>query len=126
MLEDYMSHESVDLIFSTLADPTRRAVVERLVYGPAPVKELAAPHDMALPSFLQHIDILEKRRLIRTRKIGRQRMCQLEPLALLPLEAWLDRQRRNWERRLNDLASAAEKDLDLWTDGLSRMKVERN
>ncbi len=124
MLEDHMSHESVDLIFSTLADPTRRAVVERLVHGPAPVKELAAPHDMALPSFLQHIDILEKRRLIRTRKIGRQRMCQLEPLALLPLEAWLDRQRRNWERRLSELAMAGAADLDLWQDGLKRMKRE--
>lgn len=124
MLEDHMPHESVDLIFSTLADPTRRAVVERLVHGPAPVKELAAPHDMALPSFLQHIDILEKRRLIRTRKIGRQRMCQLEPLALLPLEAWLDRQRRNWERRLSELAMAGSADLDLWQDGLKRMKRE--
>ncbi len=123
MLEDVMPHVTVDLVFATLADPTRRAVVERLVHGPAPVKELAEPHDMALPSFLQHIDILESRRLIRTRKIGRQRMCQLEPLALLPLEAWLDRQRRNWERRLSELATAEE--MDLWRDGFRGLKEER-
>ncbi len=120
-----MPHVPVDLLFSTLADPTRRAVIERLVHGPAPVKELARPHEMALPSFLQHIDILETRRLIRTRKIGRQRICQLEPLALLPMEAWLDRQRRNWERRLSDLAAAGADDLDLWRNGLDGLKQER-
>ena len=72
------------------------------------MKELAAPHDMALPSFLQHIEILESRRLIRTRKFGRQRMCMLEPLALLPLEGWLDRQRRMWERQLGQLATGVD------------------
>lgn len=105
-----MANQQLDLIFATLADPTRRAVIERLVQGPAAVKELAAPHKMALPSFLQHIEVLETRKLIRTRKIGRQRMCRLEPLALLPLESWLDRQRRIWERRLGELAETAERD----------------
>ena len=103
-----MHNSQLDLVFATLADPTRRAVIERLVEGPAPVKELAAPHDMALPSFLQHIEILEKRKLIRTRKVGRQRICRLEPLALIPLETWLDRQRRIWERQLDALAERAE------------------
>lgn len=103
-----MANRTLDLLLSTLADPTRRAIIERLVKGPAPVKELAAPHDMALPSFLQHIEVLESRRLIRTRKIGRQRMCMLEPLALLPLEGWLDRQRRMWERQLGQLAAGAD------------------
>jgi DNA-binding transcriptional ArsR family regulator len=103
-----MTNRTLDQLLSTLADPTRRAIIERLVEGPAPVKELAAPHDMALPSFLQHIEVLESRRLIRTRKIGRQRMCMLEPLALLPLEGWLDRQRRMWERQLGQLATGAE------------------
>jgi DNA-binding transcriptional ArsR family regulator len=100
-----MTNRTLDLLLATLADPTRRAIIERLVEGPAPVKELAAPHDMALPSFLQHIEVLESRHLIRTRKIGRQRMCMLEPLALLPLEGWLDRQRRMWERQLGQLAA---------------------
>ncbi len=103
-----MVNRTLDLLLATLADPTRRAIIERLVEGPAAVKELAAPHAMALPSFLQHIEVLESRRLIRTRKIGRQRMCMLEPLALLPLEGWLDRQRRKWERQLGQLAAGAE------------------
>lgn len=101
-----MASQQIDLLFATLADPTRRAVIERLVEGPAPIKELAAPHKMALPSFLQHIEVLETRRLIRTRKVGRQRICHLEPLALLPLQSWLDRQRRIWERRLDSLTRA--------------------
>jgi DNA-binding transcriptional ArsR family regulator len=103
-----MTNRTLDQLLSTLADPTRRAIIERLVEGPAPVKELAAPHEMALPSFLQHIEVLESRHLIRTRKIGRQRMCMLEPLALLPLEGWLDRQRRMWERQLGQLAAGME------------------
>ena len=103
-----MSNRTLDHLLATLADPTRRAIIERLVHGPAAVKELAAPHDMALPSFLQHIEVLETRRLIRTRKVGRQRICMLEPLALLPLEGWLDRQRRNWERQLDRLAPEPE------------------
>jgi DNA-binding transcriptional ArsR family regulator len=103
-----MTKCTLDQLLATLADPTRRAIIERLVQGPAPVKELAAPHAMALPSFLQHVEVLETRGLIRTRKIGRQRMCVLEPLALLPLEGWLDRQRRNWERQLDALSPAPE------------------
>lgn len=90
-----MADPTLDDLFATLADPTRRAVVERLVMGPAPVKELAAPHEMALPSFLQHIRVLEQRRLIRTRKVGRQRLCMLDPRALAPLDRWLDRLRRD-------------------------------
>lgn len=103
-----MANQNLDLLFATLADPTRRAIIERLVQGPAPVKELAAPHKMALPSFLQHITVLEKRGMIRTRKIGRSRICRLSPLALIPVESWLDRQHRIWERRLDQLAETDE------------------
>lgn len=104
-----MANQPLDSLFATLADPTRRAVIERLVLGPAPVKELAAPHAMALPSFLKHIDILETARLIRTDKIGRQRICRMEPAALAPLEDWLSRQRQVWEDRLDRLKDFAER-----------------
>ena len=104
-----MDTYSLDSLFATLADPTRRAVIERLAEGPAPVKELAAPHDMALPSFLKHIDVLEDRRLIQTQKIGRQRICSLEPQALSPVSDWLERQRSIWERRIDRLADLAER-----------------
>lgn len=104
-----MTNLDVDRIFATLADPTRRAVIERLADGPAPVKELAAPHDMALPSFLKHLDVLERTALISSRKVGRQRICTLHPAALAPVETWLNAQRRLWEARTDRLAALAER-----------------
>lgn len=98
----------LDPLFHALSDPTRRAVVERLVEGAAPVTELAAPHDMALPSFLKHLAVLEKGGIVGTRKVGRQRIVSLRIEALRPVETWLDRQRRIWERRLDRLAAVAE------------------
>lgn len=102
-----MANSRIDLVFATLSDPTRRAVVERLTAGPAPVGELAAPHDMALPSFLKHIDVLQRARLITSRKVGRQRICELNPAALAPAEDWLAGQRRLWEERLDRLDALA-------------------
>ena len=76
-----------------LADPTRRAVVERLARGPAVVSELAEPFGMALPSFLQHVRVLEEARIVLTQKIGRTRTVSLRPGALDVLHLWLDAQR---------------------------------
>jgi DNA-binding transcriptional ArsR family regulator len=91
----------LDLLFMALSDPTRRAVVARLARGPAGVSELAAPHDMALPTFMAHLDKLERAGLIRTEKTGRVRRCALVPGAFAPAEGWLDAQRRLWETRLD-------------------------
>ena len=93
----------VDRVFRALADPTRRAVIERLSSGPAPVTDLAAPFDMALPSFMQHLDVLEECGLVKTRKVGRVRRCQLAPAPLKRAERWLTTQRALWERRLDQL-----------------------
>lgn len=90
-------------VFRGLADPTRRAVIERLGRGPAPVTELARPFRMALPSFIQHLDVLEDCGLVRSRKVGRVRTYQLVPAPLKRAESWLDRQRSIWERRLDRL-----------------------
>ena len=98
----------LDPLFQALSDPTRRAVVERLVEGPAPVTELAAPHRMALPSFLKHLMVLERGGLVATQKVGRQRIVRLRVEALEPVETWLSRQRRIWEGRLDRLADVAE------------------
>ena len=98
----------LDQIFTALADPTRRAIIARLGQGEAPVKTLAAPHDMALPSFLKHIDMLERAGLVRSRKDGRLRVCTLHPEALASAENWLDQQRGLWTRRLDRLADMAE------------------
>ena len=90
-------------VFRALAEPTRLAVVERLTAGPASVTELAAPHGMALPSFLQHLAVLEDAGLVRSTKSGRVRTVQLEPATLRVAEDFLAAQRRRWEARLDRL-----------------------
>lgn len=97
-----MTNDSdLDLLFRALADPTRRAIVATLVEGPASVSELAHPHGMALPSFLQHLRVLEAGRLIRTEKRGRIRVCEAEPEALRMAEHWLHERRAVWQARLD-------------------------
>ena len=84
-------------IFTALADPTRRAVVDRLGRGPATISELAEPLSISLPSFLKHVRTLEDCGLIRTRKSGRVRTCVLDERRLGIIDQWLDVQRRSWE-----------------------------
>lgn len=95
----------VDSVFQGLADPTRRAVIERLSKGSAAVSELARPFPMALPSFMQHLDVLEQCGLVTSRKVGRVRTYQLAPKKLRMASTWLDRQRLHWEKRLDQLDS---------------------
>lgn len=96
---------SLDGVFQALADPTRRAVIERLSRGPASVSELARPFDMALPSFLQHLGMLEARGLIRTRKQGRVRTCEIVAEPLEDMARWLAEQRKLWTARIDQLES---------------------
>jgi DNA-binding transcriptional ArsR family regulator len=93
----------LDRVFHGLADPTRRAVLERLGGGPAAVSELAKPFRMALPSFLQHLDVLEDCGLVKSRKAGRVRTYQLTPQPLKVAEGWLEKRRAIWSRRLDQL-----------------------
>ncbi len=95
--------ESIDGVFRALSDPTRRSVLERLSRSPASVTELAQPFDMALPSFVQHLRVLECCGLVRSRKSGRVRTFQIAPQRLRLAEDWLGRQRGLWERRLDQL-----------------------
>lgn len=95
--------KSLDAVFQALANPTRRAVVERLSRGPAAVSELAGPFDMAMPSFLQHIRVLEDSGLVRSRKKGRVRTVHIVPRRLARATDWLERQRIAWEERLDRL-----------------------
>lgn len=90
-------------IFQALADPTRRAVLGRLSSGPASVSDLAKPFDMALPSFMQHIRVLEASGWIRTRKVGRVRICAIDKQSFAVVEAWLSEQRTLWEGRADRL-----------------------
>lgn len=94
---------ALDQLFTALGDPTRRAVLSRLARGPATVSELAAPHGMALPSFLGHLKKLEEAGLVTTAKSGRIRTCTLLPDALTPAQHWLDEQKSIWGQRLEQL-----------------------
>jgi DNA-binding transcriptional ArsR family regulator len=95
----------LDCVFQGLADPTRRAVLERLSSGPASVGELAKPFSMALPSLLQHLDVLQDCGLVNSRKVGRVRIYQITPQPLKVAEGWLEKQRGVWSRRLDQLDS---------------------
>jgi DNA-binding transcriptional ArsR family regulator len=90
-------------VFRGLADPTRRAVIERLSRGPAPVTELAQPFAMALPSFTQHLNVLEDCGLVTSSKAGRTRTYQLVPASLTRADTWLNKQRAHWTKRLDQL-----------------------
>ncbi|MGY3233979.1 MULTISPECIES: ArsR/SmtB family transcription factor [unclassified Bradyrhizobium] len=91
----------LDQVFAALADPTRRAIVMRLCAGEASVGELAGPFDMALPSLMKHIHVLETCGLVLSEKEGRVRTCRLSPDALLSAEDWFQHQRAIWEARLD-------------------------
>jgi DNA-binding transcriptional ArsR family regulator len=95
--------EGLDRVFHALSDPTRRAVLHRLGAGDAAVSELAQPFPMALPSFLQHLRVLEECGLVRSQKTGRVRTYSLEPAPLQAAETWMAEQRSLWERRLDRL-----------------------
>ena len=88
-------------LFQALADPTRRAVVERLGQGPAATSELAGAFDMALPSFLQHLAVLEKAGIVTSDKEGRVRTYRLTSQPLQAAEDWMTTQRHLWARRLD-------------------------
>jgi DNA-binding transcriptional ArsR family regulator len=93
----------LDRVFHALADPSRRAMVERLGQGPASVSELARPLAMSLPAVVQHLQVLEASGLVRSTKVGRVRTCRIEPEALGTAEQWISERRGAWERRLDRL-----------------------
>ncbi|MGP3533725.1 ArsR/SmtB family transcription factor [Microbacterium sp. RD1] len=93
----------VDAVLRALADPTRRAVVERLSRGPAVVSDLAAPFAMSLPALLQHLRVLQEAAVVTSEKSGRVRTVSLRPGALDVLHLWLDEQRTPAERQADRL-----------------------
>lgn len=96
---------TLDDLFSAMANPTRRGVIERLTRGPAATTELAKPFPMALPSFLEHLTILERTGLVTSAKKGRTRVYRLRHQAIAEAEGWLWARRREWEDRLDRLDS---------------------
>ncbi len=100
---------ALDSVFHALADPTRRAVVQRLGRGPATVSELAEPFDMALPSFMKHMGVLERTGLVCSRKSGRIRTCTLQHKKLEAAERWFAQQQAVWASRYQNLDNLLEK-----------------
>ncbi len=92
---------AADEVFHALANPTRREVLERLSVGPATVSELAAPFAMQLPSFVQHLSVLERSQLVRSTKRGRVRTYRIVPERFAVVDDWLAARRRLWEARLD-------------------------
>ena len=90
-----------DHVFYALSNSTRRKVLEQLSTGPATVSELAAPFDMKLPSFVQHLSVLEQSRLVKSKKRGRVRTYEIAPDRLKVAENWLMARRQLWEARLD-------------------------
>nr|WP_235483170.1 metalloregulator ArsR/SmtB family transcription factor [Leifsonia sp. Leaf325] len=95
--------DDLDKAFLALADPTRRAIVDRLTRGPASVSDLAAPFAFTLAAIMQHLRVLEQAGLVSSQKQGRVRTCSIEPEALRSVEDWISERRTTWERRLDRL-----------------------
>jgi DNA-binding transcriptional ArsR family regulator len=95
--------DQLDRVFQALADPSRRAMVERLVGGPASVSQLAEPLPMSLPAVVQHLGVLESAGIVSTEKVGRVRTCRLEHEVMRRAEGWFGAQRTVWEARLDRL-----------------------
>ena len=93
--------DSLPTTFTALSDPTRMAVIQMLATGPASVSQLSQSFDMALPSFTQHLGVLEKAGLILSHREGRKRICALNPSALKQAEDWLSAYRQQWEARFD-------------------------
>ena len=99
-----LKYAELDEVFSALADPSRRAMLERLSRGPATVTELAKPLPMSLPAVVQHLHVLESSGLITSQKVGRVRTCKLDLKTLGTAERWIRERKQVWEDRLDRLA----------------------
>jgi DNA-binding transcriptional ArsR family regulator len=100
-----LHHSRLDAVFAALADPTRRAMVERLSAGPASVSELAAPFPVSLSAIGQHLQLLEACGLVRSQKVGRVRTVELEAETLRAADAWFAQHLALWHRRLDQLGA---------------------
>lgn len=96
---------TMDMVFHALGNSTRREVVALLARGSASMSQLAEPFNMALPSFLQHLGVLEKAGVIRSEKAGRVRTYELVPQTIVSAEHWLETQHQQWSSRLDRLDS---------------------
>lgn len=98
-----IAESPAETVFHALSDANRRAMIDRLLDGPASVSELARPLQISLPAVVQHLHVLEGSGVVRSRKVGRVRTCEIEPRALCAAERWISERRAQWEARLDRL-----------------------
>ncbi len=99
MLKSILNRSPLDSRLRAIAEPTRRAIVERLSRGVASVSDLAKPFDMTLAAIVQHLQVLEESGLVRSEKLGRVRMCRLDAEGLDCLADWVEQRRALAGRR---------------------------
>jgi DNA-binding transcriptional ArsR family regulator len=107
-----LNNAAVDRVFHALAEPTRRAIVERLSAGPLSVSDLAQPFGVTLAAIVQHLQVLEESGVVRSEKVGRVRTCRIDSAGLSLAERWLSDRRRLWENRLDRLGELLEEEDD--------------
>jgi DNA-binding transcriptional ArsR family regulator len=110
IVKPMLNHAAVGRVFHALAEPMRRALVERLSAGPMSVSDLAQPFDVTLAAIVQHLQVLEESGVVRSEKVGRVRTCRLEPDGLKLAERWIMERRTLWERRLDRLGDLLAQD----------------
>lgn len=110
IVKPMLNNAAVDRVFHALAEPMRRALVERLSGGPMSVSDLAQPFDVTLAAIVQHLQVLEESGVVRSEKVGRVRTCRLEPEGLKLAERWISERRSLWERRLDRLGELLAED----------------
>jgi len=114
-----LNQSAADHVFDALGDPTRRALVARLSRRPMSVSDLGRPFGITLAAVVQHVQVLERSRLVRTEKVGRVRTCWIEPPGLDVAAAWLAERRALWERRLDRLGDVLAEEAQPRADGPS-------
>lgn len=95
-------------VFAAIADPTRRAILDRLSQGEQPVKQLAKPYSMSLPAISQHLKVLSAVGLVTQRKVGRERLYRLNPEPLKEVSEWVNHYEQFWQEKLNALGDYLE------------------
>lgn len=106
----YFNSERMDRTLAALADPTRRAIVQRLSRGALTISELAAPFEMSLPAVSKHVRVLERAGLLRQERVGRSRRCHLTARPMREAVRWMARYRDFWETSLDALADLIEEE----------------
>jgi DNA-binding transcriptional ArsR family regulator len=105
ILKQMLNYQEMDRAYQALGDRTRRALVERLVQGPASVSALAKGQPMSLPAVMLHLKVLEESGLVKSQKLGRVRTCEIVPQMLSEAERWLSERRQAWELSLDRLGA---------------------